>query len=89
MFGFAGLYTSLLKAGKQNKCATASDFCGLIERKGSLKNELKRQENMKRLLLALLAAGLIGCAEQYAPLSATTGVHLFPLFDYRGGMGLP
>ena len=28
---------------------------------------------MKRLLLALLAAGLIGCAEQYAPPSATTG----------------
>jgi hypothetical protein len=28
---------------------------------------------MKRLLLAVLAAGLIGCAEQYAPPSATTG----------------
>ena len=28
---------------------------------------------MKRLLLALLAPGLIGCAEQYAPPSATTG----------------
>ena len=28
---------------------------------------------MKRLLLAVLAAGLIGCAEQYAPPSTTTG----------------
>jgi hypothetical protein len=28
---------------------------------------------MKRLLLAVLAAGLIGCAEQYAPPSMTTG----------------
>ena len=44
---------------------------------------------MKRLLLALLAAGLIGCAEQYRATISDDRVHLFPLFDYRGGMGLP
>src|SRR4030095_6001160 len=37
------------------------------------KTNYKKVKSMKRLLLAVFAVGLIGCAEQYAPPSTTTG----------------
>src|SRR4029453_9659183 len=37
------------------------------------KTNYKKSQIMKRLLLAAFAVGFIGCAEQYAPPSATTG----------------